>query len=249
MSLLSVRNLSVTLRGRPVLRDVSFDIGKGELVGLIGPNGAGKSTLMRAALGLIPFEGASTLAALPPAQRARQAAWMPQSREIAWPVTVEALVTLGRMPHGQRGTVADRAAVDAAMARMDLDRFRTRTATRLSGGEQARALIARALAQETPLLMADEPTAGLDPAHQIATLDTFATLARDGHGVILSLHDLGLAARHCTRLILLAEGTILADGAPAQVLTDDLIARAFRIRAFHAVTPDGPVFQPMQEIR
>jgi len=249
MSLLSVKDLSVTMRGRPVLRDVSFDVGKGELVGLIGPNGAGKSTLMRAALGLIPFAGVSTLAALSPADRARQAAWMPQSREIAWRVTVESLVTLGRMPHGQRGTVADRAAVDAAIARMDLDRFRTRTATRLSGGEQARALIARALAQETPLLMADEPTAGLDPAHQIATLDTFATLARDGHGVILSLHDLGLAARHCTRLILLAEGTILADGTPAQVLTDDLMARAFRIRAFHATTDNGPIFQPTEVLR
>jgi iron complex transport system ATP-binding protein len=145
--------------------------------------------------------------------------------------------------------VADRAAVDAAIARMDLDPFRNRTATRLSGGEQARALIARALAQETPLLMADEPIAGLDPEHQIATLDTFAGLARDGHGVILSLHDLGLAARHCTRLILLVKGGILADGPPAQVLTDDLMARAFHIRAFHADTPDGPVFQPTQVIR
>ena len=88
-----------------------------------------------------------------------------------------------------------------------------------------------------------------DPEHQIATLDTFAGLARDGHGVILSLHDLGLAARHCTRLILLVKGGILADGPPAQVLTDDLMARAFHIRAFHADTPDGPVFQPTQVIR
>ena len=181
--------------------------------------------------------------------RARHAAWMPQSREIAWPVTVEDLVALGRMPHGQRGKVADRAAVDAAIDRMDLGPFRRRTATRLSGGEQARALIARALAQETPLLMADEPTAGLDPEHQIATLNTFAALARDGHGVILSLHDLGLAARQCTRLILLTDGGILADGTPSEVLTEDRLARAFRIRAFQAETPDGPVFQPTQVIR
>ena len=249
MTLLSVRNLSVTLRDRPVLRNVSLDVRKGELVGLIGPNGAGKSTLMRAALGLIAFEGTSTLAALSAAARARQAAWMPQSREIAWPVSVEALVTLGRMPHGQRGAVAGHAAVEAAIERMALGPFRTRIATRLSGGEQARALIARALAQEAPLLMADEPTAGLDPEHQIATLDTFGALARDGHGVILSLHDLGLAARHCTRLILLGEGGILADGLPAEVLTDALVARAFRIRAYHADTPDGPVFQPTRVIR
>lgn len=249
MTLLSVKALSVTLRKRPVLRDVSFEVRRGELVGLIGPNGAGKSTLMRAALGLIPFDGGSTLAAMPPAARARHAAWMPQSREIAWPVSVETLVALGRMPHGQRGTVADRAAVDDAIGRMELDRVRDRTATRLSGGEQARALIARALAQETPLLMADEPTAGLDPAHQIATLDTFAALARGGHGVILSLHDLGLAARHCTRLILLAEGGILADGPPPEVLTDDLVARAFGIRAYRADAPEGPIFQPTRVIR
>ncbi|OWU86709.1 ABC transporter [Oceanicola sp. 22II-s10i] len=244
MSLLTVRNLSVSLGGRPVLRDLSFRVEAGELVGLIGPNGAGKTTLLRAVLGLIPDGGASSLAALPRNARARHAAWMPQSREIAWPVPVEDLVTLGRMPHGQRGTVADRAAVEAAIAHMALGPLRNRIATQLSGGEQARALIARALAQETPLLMADEPTAGLDPEHQIATLETFDALARDGRGVVLSLHDLGLAARHCTRLILLAGGDILADGAPSDVLTPELLAQAFHIRAFQADTPEGPVFQP-----
>lgn len=249
MTLLSARNISVTLRNRPVINDVSFEIGAGELVGLIGPNGAGKSTLMRAILGLIPSTGTSSLAQMSAATRARHAAWMPQSREIAWPVSVESLVSLGRMPHGQRGTPADHDAVEAAIARMELGAYRHRTATRLSGGEQARALIARALAQETPLLIADEPTAGLDPEHQIATLDTFAALARDGRGVILSLHDLGLAARHCTRLILLAEGEIRADGPPRDVLSDELVAKTFHISAFRADTPDGPIFQPTRVVR
>ncbi|MGI3168286.1 ABC transporter ATP-binding protein [Pseudooceanicola sp. C21-150M6] len=249
MSLFSVQNLSVALRGRAVLRDVSLSVSAGEMVGVIGPNGAGKSTLMRAALGLIPFEGTSLLAGMTAAARARHVAWMPQSREIAWPVSVEALVRLGRLPHGQGGTVADRRAVEAALDRMRLGPLRQRTATRLSGGEQARALIARALAQETPLLMADEPTAGLDPEHQLATLGTFRALAQGGQGVILSLHDLGQAARFCTRLVLLAEGGVLADGPPAEVLTRDRIARAFRIRAFHAETPEGPVFQPTGVIR
>jgi iron complex transport system ATP-binding protein len=249
MSLLSLRNLSVTLRGRPVLRDVSCDIAAGEVVGLIGPNGAGKTTLMRAALGLVSAEGESSLAAMSPADRARHSAWMPQSREIAWPVSVETLVTLGRLPHGGRAGAEDRAAVDAALARMQLDPFRHRTATRLSGGEQARALIARTLAQQTPLLMADEPIAGLDPEYQIATLETFGALAREGHGVLLSLHDLGLAARHCTRLILLDKGRLLADGVPGAVLTDERIAETFRIRAFHAETDHGPIFQPTEVIR
>ena len=249
MSLLSLSSLRVALRGREVFRDVSFDIAPGEFVGLIGPNGAGKTTLMRAALGLVEAEGQSSLAALDSAGRARAAAWMPQSREIAWPVTVETLVALGRLPHGRTGGPRDHAAIAAAMTRMGLDPLRHRTATRLSGGEQARALIARALAQETPLLMADEPTAGLDPAHQISTMEVFADLARAGQGVLVSLHDLGLAARHCTRLLLLAEGRLLADGPPEEVLTPPLLARAFHITAHHAQTGDGPVFQPLSVIR
>jgi len=227
-------------------------VAEGEFVGLIGPNGAGKTTLMRAALGLLPHGGHSSLAALPPAARGRAAAWMPQARDIAWPVTVETLVALGRTPHlgGWQGIgAADRAHVDAALDTMGLEPLRHRTATRLSGGEQAMALIARALAQQTPLLMADEPIAGLDPANQIATMKVFARLAGEGRAVLASLHDLGLAARHCTRLILLGEGGIAADGTPAEVLTPDNLARIFHVSAHYAQTPQGPVFQPLEVIR
>lgn len=248
MTGLVLKNLSLTLRNRPVLRDVSLTIGPGEFVGLLGPNGAGKTSLMRAALGLIPAEGASSLAALPARDRARTVAWMPQQREIAWPITVERLVTLGRTPHlpaGGRLSRDDQAMVDRVIDRMGLNAFRQRAASRLSGGEQARALLARAMAQDTPMLMADEPVAGLDPAHQISTMTAFADLARDGRAVFVSLHDLGLAARHCTRLVLLAEGGILADGPPSEVLTPLLMARAFGISVFHEQTPDGPVFQPL----
>ena len=249
MSLLSVQNLSVTLRNRPVLQDVSFDIKPGEFVGLLGPNGTGKTSLMRAALGLFPATGHSSLAEMSASERARAVSWMPQSREIAWPIPVEKLVALGRLPHlpqGLRLPAADQALIDQAISRMGLERFRQRAASRLSGGEQARALIARALAQDTPLLMADEPAAGLDPAHQISTMEVFAALADEGRSALVSLHDLGLAARHCTRLILLAEGGILADGTPAQVLTPDLMARAFGISVWHQNTAQGPVFQPLE---
>ncbi|GAA4224951.1 iron complex transport system ATP-binding protein [Sagittula marina] len=251
MSLLRVEHLSVTLRNRPVLRDVSFDVEEGECVGLIGPNGAGKSTLMRAALGLVAHEGQSSIAVMRDADRARAAAWMPQMREIAWPVTVDTLVMLGRIPHmagGQKPGAEDHARVDAAIAATGLEAFRQRTATRLSGGEQARVLIARALAQDTPLIVADEPVAGLDPAHQISTMETFAKLARDGRSVIVSLHDLGLAARHCTRLIILSEGRIAADGAPADVLTLDSLRDVFGITAYFRDTDQGPVFQPLSVI-
>lgn len=251
MTLLTVNSLSVTLRNRNVLQRVSFEVGEGECIGLLGPNGAGKTTLMRAMLGLISHEGQSSIAEMAPAARARTAAWMPQAREIAWPVTVETLVMLGRIPHmssGQQPKEEDHAQVNTALTEMDLDSFRTRTATRLSGGEQARVLIARALAQNTPLIVADEPVAGLDPAHQIATMETFAGLARTGRSVIVSLHDLGLAARHCTRLILLSDGEIVADGSPADVLTLDRMADVFGIRAFYQDTEDGPVFQPLEVI-
>ena len=252
MTLLSVANLSVTLRGRDVFRDVSFSIGAGEFVGLIGPNGAGKTTLMRAALGLLPCDGQSSLADLPETARAKQAAWMPQSREIAWPVSVETVVMLGRTPHlasVQNPSDSDHDRVGAALSQMELTGMRHRAATRLSGGEQARVLIARALAQDTPLLIADEPIAGLDPAHQIATMQTFAELAEQGKSSLVSLHDLGLAVRHCTRLILLGNGGLVADGAPQDVMTPDRIAQVFGISAWYQNTVQGPVYQPLEVIR
>ena len=252
MSLLTLRDLTVRRGTCPVVDHVSLTVGSGECVGLIGPNGAGKTTLLRAALGLLPATGESTLAALPALQRARTAAWMPQAREIAWPVTVERLIALGRIPHLPRGArlrPEDRAAVDAAIARMGLESYRDRIATQLSGGEQGRVLIARALAQETPLLIADEPIAGLDPAHQIATMQVFEQLAREGRSVVVSLHDLGLAARHCTRLLMLERGRLAADGAPSEVLTPQNVDRVFGVSAFYEDTAQGPVFQPMAVTR
>lgn len=251
MSVLSLKAFSVPLRGRDVVRDVSLTIGKGEMVGLIGPNGAGKTTLMRAALGLLPFTGESSLAKLPQAERARAVAWMPQAREIAWPVSVEDVVMLGRMPHmtGRRPSAADRQHTDAALGWMQLGEMRHRAATRLSGGEQARVLIARALAQDTPLLMADEPVAGLDPAHQIATMQTFARLAGAGKSALVSLHDLGLAARYCTRIVMLGDGGLIADGVPAEVLTPERLAHVFHITAWFRETEDGPIYQPLEVIR
>ncbi len=252
MSLLTLRDLTVLRGDCPVVDHVSLTVGSGECIGLIGPNGAGKTTLLRAALGLLPAQGDSTLAALPARDRARAAAWMPQAREIAWPVTVERLIALGRIPHLPRGArlrPQDQAATDAAIARMELDGYRNRIATRLSGGEQGRVLIARALAQETPLLIADEPIAGLDPAHQIATMQVFQTLASEGRSVLVSLHDLGLAARHCSRLLMMERGRLVADGAPGAVLTPENVNRVFGVSAFYEDTAQGPVFQPLQVTR
>jgi len=250
--LLALENLTVRRGARAVVAGVSLRVAAGEFVGLIGPNGAGKTTLMRAALGLLPADGMSSLTRLAPDARARAAAWLPQAREINWPVAVETLVSLGRVPHllpGGRMAAADRAAVAAALAHMNLTALRTRDATTMSGGEQDRALIARALAQETPLLLADEPIAGLDPAAQITTMEVFGQLAAEGRAVIASIHDLGLAVRHCTRLVLLGQGRLRADGAPEDVLTEANLAEVFHVRGFFARTGHGPVFQPLETLR
>lgn len=245
MTLLTLHNLTARRGPCAVLSGISLQVGAGECIGLIGPNGAGKTTLMRAALGLMQADGQSSLAVLSPSARAAQAAWLPQAPEIAWPVVVRHLVALGAMA---RGRGMDHPSVDRAIDRMGLGGFQDRAANGLSGGEQARVLIARALAQDTPLLLADEPVAGLDPAQQIRTMRVFRDLATEGRSVIVSLHDLGLAARHCTRIVVVDKGGISADGPPQAVLTDDLMGRVFGVTSFRAETAQGPVFQPMETL-
>lgn len=252
MTRLDVSQLSVRRGDRDVLSDISFSVNEGEFIGLIGPNGAGKTTLMRAVLGLQDHDGQSTLSTLSSQDRARAVAWMPQSREIAWPVSVETAVMLGRTPHLssiQHASETDHEAVDMALSEMDLQHLRHRAATQLSGGEQARVLIARALAQQTGLMMADEPIAGLDPAHQISTMQTFARMAANGISSIVSLHDLGLAVRHCTRLIMLGDGRLVADGSPQDVLTPERLAQVFGVTAFFQTTEQGPVYQSLEVTR
>ncbi|KQU62807.1 ABC transporter [Aminobacter sp. DSM 101952] len=251
--LLDVQNLKASLGKRQVLNGISFSVMPGEFIGLIGPNGAGKSTLLRALLGLIPSQGAVALGTLDAThvgarERALHMAYVAQEREIAWAVPVEILVSLGRSPHRPEFaalTATDRAAVERAMQRMEVDGFRERAATELSGGEKARVLIARALAQETPLLIADEPTAGLDPSHQITLMRLFAELAASERSVVASLHDLGLAARWCTRLLLIDGGRIVADGPPADVLTAEALRTVYGVEAFFGESAGGLVVQPL----
>lgn len=247
MTLLAVDGLRVSLGGKPVLHGMSFALREGEFVGLIGPNGAGKSTLLRASLGLLPAEGDVTIAGRPSAsmsarQRARHIAYLPQEREIGWRVSVETLVSLSRTAR-KRGFAGldptDRAKISEAMVRMEIEGFGLRAASELSGGEKARVLIARALAQDAPLLLADEPTAGLDPAHQIALMSLFRDLALEGRGVVASLHDLGLAARWCSRLLLVDRGAIVADGAPRDVLTVERLRSVYGVDAHLGDAEDG----------
>ena len=243
MSLLTLDKLSVFRGDCPVVDSVSLALVPGDFIGLIGPNGAGKTSLMRAALGILEHKGSSSLAVMPQSDRAKKAAWLPQDREIAWGLSVRDLVGLGRLPFGS--IQKNDRDVEAAIIKMELATFSDRIATQLSGGEQARVLIARALAQDTPILLADEPTASLDPANQISTLKTFSTLAQAGRGIIASIHDLGLAARYCTKLALLHRGKLIAFGSADEVLTPDNLRTVFSIEAHYEKTKEGIIFQPL----
>jgi iron complex transport system ATP-binding protein len=239
--------LSLSLSGRTILDRIDLEIRPGAVTAVIGPNGAGKSTLLSCLAGLRrPDAGEATLdgqslTRMNPRRRARRLAFMEQSPEVAWPVTVRTLVGLGRAPFtGARGLGAeDRAAVDAAMARTGVTGFADRLATTLSGGERARALIARALAGRPRWLLADEPLTGLDIGHQLDALTLFRSLAAEGAGVVATLHDLTLAARLADRLVVLAEGRVAASGPPDEVLTPSLLAEVYGIEAGVLAHPGG----------
>jgi iron complex transport system ATP-binding protein len=256
MSALGIEKLSASLKGRDVLHDVSFAVEPGEIVGIIGPNGAGKSTLLRSIAGLLPYTGTITIAArnlrdISAHDRARLVSYLPQEREIAWPISAAKLVALGRTPYltpmsgpNQR----DDEMVERALAWVDATKFRDRVVSDLSGGERARILIARALAQDTPLLVADEPTAGLDPAHQISLMEVFAARAVAGRTIIVALHEIALAARWCTRILLFDNGRLIADGSPKDVLTTNVFERAYGVRLHVADGADGLIVQPVARL-
>jgi iron complex transport system ATP-binding protein len=237
--MLALEHVGVTLGRRAVVANVSAAFAPGTLTGVVGPNGAGKSTLARAMLALVPATGRVTLdgndvAAMPRAALARRIAYLPQGQTLHWPLTVERLVGLGRLPHlapMSKIGAADADAIARAMVRADVAGLRNRIATELSGGERARVLFARALAVEAPALIADEPLASLDPGHQIDVMELMRAEADAGALVIAVLHDLTMAARYCDRLLLIDEGAIVADGAPADVLTPDLLRRVYGIDA------------------
>lgn len=257
--LVEASGLAFGYHQRPVFRDVSFAIGPGELVALCGPNGAGKSTLLRLLLGLhAPSAGIVKLAGTPLAgltrrDVARRAALLPQDAPAEVPLTVREAVALGRLPHLARfqpESAADAAAVARALAATDTMALAERPLVELSGGERHRAHLARALAQEAPLLLLDEPIAGLDLAHQLQALDLLRASVDGGRAALVALHDLSLAGRRCDRVLLLADGGLQADAPPAEVLTVELIARFFGVRAEVRRDADGrPHVEALEALR
>jgi iron complex transport system ATP-binding protein len=235
-ALLDLTGVSVFLGKRLVVAEISLRIEPGQIVALLGPNGAGKTTLMRAALGLTPIEfGTASLIGDDPSllsarARARRVAYLPQRPQSIWPISVEHLVALGRFAHGaapDRLSAPDQAAVDAALEACALGPLRTRRMDEISGGEKARTHLARALAQHAPLLVLDEPTAGLDPAQALSVADILTAHAVGGGAVLFSTHDVALAARIAHGVVLMREGRLISHGPPRETLTRESLEEAY----------------------
>jgi iron complex transport system ATP-binding protein len=230
MTALRLIEASVRRDGRAVLDKIDFELSPGEMVGVVGANGAGKTTLIRAALGLARLSSGEAslfgdnVARLSDPERARRAAYLPQERHIGWNMSAWRIASLGA---ADRTPAAARDAAHAALSRVGLKRLSDRGVLEMSGGERARVLLTRLLAAEAPLLVADEPIAGLDPDAQLMALDLLAEEAANGRAVLLTLHDLSLASRYCARLLVLSEGRVLADRPPDEALAEPILREAF----------------------
>ncbi|MCC8967662.1 ABC transporter ATP-binding protein [Bradyrhizobium sp. Pear76] len=257
MTLLSATGLDASLGNRKVLRDVSLSLAAGHLVALVGPNGAGKTTLLRALAGLIPSDGeirigGDALASLALRERAKRFAYLPQGHMVHWPLPARDIVALGRYPHGAtdpaRLSPRDMEAVLRAMQAVDVTAFSDRRVTELSGGERSRVALARVLAVEAPVILADEPTASLDPRHQIDVMQKLRNVADTGVLVIVVTHDLGLAARFADHVLVLSEGRLAAQGAPDAALSESVLASVFRVSAYRAEFQREAVIVPWADV-
>lgn len=255
MVAISIQTLNVAIGGRAVLHGIDATLAPGMLVGVIGPNGAGKSTLVRAVLGLLPGASGKVLldgidvTNIARKDIARRIAYLPQGQTLHWPLSVERLVALGRLPHlapFSRIGEEDRAAIDRALTLCDVQHLRSRDATQLSGGERARALLARALAVDARALIVDEPLGAIDPGHQMEVMELLRRQADGGALVIAVLHDLSMAARFCDRVLLLNEGRLVADGPPQEVLTAPRISEVYRMNAWAGDVEGQRIIVPLR---
>jgi iron complex transport system ATP-binding protein len=253
MTTLTVRQLLCRREGKAILDRIDISFAEGQLTAIVGPNGAGKTTLLRHLVGLeVPEAGTielngQSLTALPSVVRAGHIAYLPQAASAYWPLTGHDLVALGRLPHGADLSgplkITDQEAVTRALERVDGAALADRAIDTLSQGERARLMLARTLATEAAILLADEPVASLDPAYALQAMDVLRAEAARGVTVIVVLHDLGLAARFAHRILVLANAGIAADGPPVEALGAGVIDVAYGV-GFRHVEVDG-VMQPV----
>jgi len=233
-----VSNLVVRRRLTTIVDDLSFTVNAGEVLGLIGPNGAGKSTVLATLAGIdVPDSGTilidgQNMSSLSSSDRAKRLGWVEQLGTVHWPLSVERLIMLGRIPHlPPWGTMtdADHTAIEHAIEKADCLTIRNRQVPTLSGGERARVLLARALAAEPTLLLADEPVSSLDLGHQLQTMQLLRDYATEQRAAVVVMHDLSLAVRYCDRLLLMHEGKLVDIGEPAAVLSNQNIADVYGV--------------------
>lgn len=246
--LLHVNDLTIGKAPHERLSGINFSAGQGEIIGIIGPNGAGKSTLMRAISGLLAADDGEILldgqdiGALSDRARAHMISYLPQYELVHWPVTVERQVALGRLPYlGAMGkmTEVDHLLVEAAIEQCQLQDLRHRPMDSLSGGERARALLARAMAVGSPILAVDEPLAALDPAYQHEMMALLSKEARSGRLVIVIIHDLNIAQLYCDRLLLLHKGQAIGCDVPRRILSPTNISMVYNMISNHVTLDDG----------
>ncbi|QSB04141.1 heme ABC transporter ATP-binding protein [Natronoglycomyces albus] len=251
----NVRDLIVDRGGRRVLDRVDLTVKHGEVVSLVGPNGAGKSTLLAAiCTDLEPTSGDITLYGtpierLPALEIARRQAVLPQAHTVSFPFTVVDIVRMGRNPWAKTAAEEhDEDHVEAAMARCDVTHMRHTAFNTLSGGEKARVMLARVLAQDTRVLLLDEPTAALDLRHQELVGRTLRELAAQERGIIVVLHDLNLAAAYSDRIVLLDQGTVAASGTPEEVLRPELISQVYQHPVTTTTVEGSPLILPQRDL-
>lgn len=241
MAELRANELSVVHDNSEIVAATSFCVASGELVALLGANGVGKSTLIRTCMGLqaaasgTAFIDGENVHELNAQTRAKTMAYLPQVRPLAWPNRVRDVVALGRFSYGAapgKLTGTDALAVEKAMAACGLSTLAHRTTDTLSGGELARVHCARAFASETPLIIADEPTAALDPRHQLMIMELFQSYVASGGGALVVLHDVALAARHATKLLWMKDGRIVGEGTPKDTLHSAMLADVYGVNAY-----------------
>ncbi len=230
---LEARELSIRLGDVTVLRQIAASLRPGEITAICGPNGAGKSTLLSVLAGLLEPDhgqvllGGIAIAEMAPNERARQVGYLPQHGELAWDMSVRHLAALGRLPHGDAGEKQ----IEAALEAVHLTDFAYRPISTLSGGERARALLARVFATDPAWVLADEPLAALDFYHQHEVLAALRAAAGQGRGVLLVLHDLSLAMNHADRVLVLDKGELVADAPPEEALSEETIMQVWRMPA------------------
>lgn len=237
MSALIADTLTVERGGARVVRSLSAELKPGTITAICGPNGAGKSSLIMALAGLLSTAqgnvrlGDTDLSALDLSERARALGYLPQGSDIAWDVAVENLVALGRLPHGDTAQGKGREAVTAALQATGMEALAKRPVSQLSGGERARALLARVLAGQSKWILADEPLAALDLAHQLNLIAHLKACAKGGQGVVIVLHDLSLAMNHADNALVLCEGELIASGPPQEALAPAIISQGWAVKA------------------